>query len=168
MAFLHFLPYLIIFQRSIFCNFKNGQKSIFELGKSLKLPKMQFHINIFWFIWFHELFCLDFFKSSGPLCTCPALEKIRNILILAFRGANDTAFLKIALFKNIFTHCIASPLWSLMGDWTLIRKFPQFNNESEYVLCTILSTKYLRWTDNLCVCKKNSDSFFRVLKENFL
>ena len=27
---------------SIFCNFKNGQKSIFELGKSLKLPKMQF------------------------------------------------------------------------------------------------------------------------------
>ena len=27
---------------SIFCNFKNGKKSIFELGKSLKLPKMQF------------------------------------------------------------------------------------------------------------------------------
>ena len=27
----------------IFCNFKNDQKSIFELGKSLKLPKMQFH-----------------------------------------------------------------------------------------------------------------------------
>ena len=28
---------------SIFCNFKNGQKSIFELVKSLKLPKIQFH-----------------------------------------------------------------------------------------------------------------------------
>ena len=28
---------------SIFGDFKNGQKSIFELGKSLKLPKMQFH-----------------------------------------------------------------------------------------------------------------------------
>ena len=27
----------------IFCNFKNSQKSIFELGKSLKLPEMQFH-----------------------------------------------------------------------------------------------------------------------------
>ena len=26
-----------------FFHFKNGQKSIFELGKSLKLPKMQFH-----------------------------------------------------------------------------------------------------------------------------
>ena len=25
-----------------FYNFKNGQKSIFEMGKSLKLPKMQF------------------------------------------------------------------------------------------------------------------------------
>ena len=32
-------------------NFVNGQKSIFELGKSLKLPKMQFHD--FDFIWFH-------------------------------------------------------------------------------------------------------------------
>ena len=32
---------------SIFCNFKNGQKPIFELGKSLKLPKMQFHEKIF-------------------------------------------------------------------------------------------------------------------------
>ena len=29
--------------KSIFCNLKNGQKSIFELGKRLKLPKMQFH-----------------------------------------------------------------------------------------------------------------------------
>ena len=28
--------------KSIFSHFKNGQKSIFELGKSLKLPKMQF------------------------------------------------------------------------------------------------------------------------------
>ena len=27
----------------IFCNFKNDQKTIFELAKSLKLPKMQFH-----------------------------------------------------------------------------------------------------------------------------
>ena len=32
---------------SIFCNFKNGQKSNFELGKSLKLPKMQFHVEHF-------------------------------------------------------------------------------------------------------------------------
>ena len=30
-------------KKYIFCYFKNGQKSIFELGKSLKLPKMQFH-----------------------------------------------------------------------------------------------------------------------------
>ena len=53
--------------KSIFCNFKNDQKSIFELGKSLKLPKMQFHKKKI-FIWFHEFFCLDFFKFSGPLC----------------------------------------------------------------------------------------------------
>ena len=36
-------------QNPFFCNFKNGQKSIFELGKSLKLPKMQFH-EIFYVI----------------------------------------------------------------------------------------------------------------------
>ena len=34
---------IFLWPNSIFCNFKNGQKSIFELGKSLKLPKMQFH-----------------------------------------------------------------------------------------------------------------------------
>ena len=33
----------IFWPNSIFDNFKNHQKSIFELGKILKLPKMQFH-----------------------------------------------------------------------------------------------------------------------------
>ena len=31
------------YQNPFFCHFKNGQNSIFELGKSLKLSKMQFH-----------------------------------------------------------------------------------------------------------------------------
>ena len=30
-------------------NFKNDQKSILEQGKSLKLPEMQFHEEIFFF-----------------------------------------------------------------------------------------------------------------------
>ena len=30
-------------QIPFFCNFRNGQKSIYELGQSLKLPEMQFH-----------------------------------------------------------------------------------------------------------------------------
>ena len=50
---------------SIFCNFKDGQKSIFELGKSLKLLKTQFHeikISIY-------LISL-FFKFSGLLWGC--------------------------------------------------------------------------------------------------
>ena len=34
---------IFFYQIPFFCNFKNGQKSIFELGKSLKLPEMQFH-----------------------------------------------------------------------------------------------------------------------------
>ena len=49
---------------SIFCNFKNGQESILELGKSLKLPKMQFleerKIDLFdftsFFAWTHSNF----------------------------------------------------------------------------------------------------------------
>ena len=56
---------------SIFCNFKNGQKSIFELGKNLKLLEMQFHEKkkkIYYLI--SRVFCLDFFRFSGPLmCT---------------------------------------------------------------------------------------------------
>ena len=32
-------------QIPFFCNFKNDQKTIFEQGKSLKLPEMQYHEN---------------------------------------------------------------------------------------------------------------------------
>ena len=54
---------------SIFCNYKNDQKSIFELEKSLKLPEMQFHEkNYFDLFDFTSFFRLDFFKFSGPLC----------------------------------------------------------------------------------------------------
>ena len=37
----------IFWPKSIYYNFKNGQKSIFELGKSLKRQKMQFHQEFF-------------------------------------------------------------------------------------------------------------------------
>ena len=47
--------------------FQKWKKTIFELGKCLKLPEVQFQENCFWFIWFHEFFYLDFFKFSGPL-----------------------------------------------------------------------------------------------------
>ena len=58
--------------KSIFCNFKNGRNQFLNWGKSSKLPKMQFHKKKC-FIWFHEFFCLESFKFSGPLwniCTC--------------------------------------------------------------------------------------------------
>ena len=47
---------IFFWPNSIFCNFKNGQKSFFEQGKSLKLPKMQFYEKSFLFIWVHEVF----------------------------------------------------------------------------------------------------------------
>ena len=52
--------------KSIFRHFKNGQKSIFELRKSLKRLNIQFHKKIDLFN-FTSFFCLDFFKFSGPL-----------------------------------------------------------------------------------------------------
>ena len=72
---------ILFWPNSIFCHFKNGQKSIFELGKSLKLLKMQFH-EIFYLVFMENInknfvklvylisrvfFCLDFFKFSGLL-----------------------------------------------------------------------------------------------------
>ena len=52
----------------IFCDFKNGQKSIFELAKSLKLPEMQFHEKKNELFDFMSFFCLNFFEFSGLLC----------------------------------------------------------------------------------------------------
>ena len=50
-------------QNSIFGHFKNGQKSIFELGKSLKLPKMQLsEKNFFDLFDFTSFFAWTFLK----------------------------------------------------------------------------------------------------------
>ena len=64
----------IFWPNSIFCNFKNGQKSIFELGKSLKMPKMQFHEKFFGFIWFYEFLVWTFLNF---LAGC-AMRKARK------------------------------------------------------------------------------------------
>ena len=42
---------------------KMAKNQFLKLGKSLKLPKMQFHEKNSWFIWFHEFFCLDFWPT---------------------------------------------------------------------------------------------------------
>ena len=58
----------ISWPKSIFYNFKNGQKSIFELGKSLKLPEMQFHekkIDLFDFTSFSAWTFLYFLACCG-------------------------------------------------------------------------------------------------------
>ena len=59
----------IFWPKSIFCNFKNGQKSIFELGKSLK---MQYHEKKFRFIWFHEFFSTTFLNFLAR-CACSTI-----------------------------------------------------------------------------------------------
>ena len=61
------ISWIFFWPNSIFCDFKNGQKSIFELEKSLKLPNCIFQKKSLWFTWFHDFFCLDFFSFSGPL-----------------------------------------------------------------------------------------------------
>ena len=49
---------IFFWPNSIFCSFRNGQKSIFELGKSWKVPKMLFHkkIYLFIYIWLFGIF----------------------------------------------------------------------------------------------------------------
>ena len=47
--------------------FAIDQKSFFELGKSLKLPKIQFHEKNFFIYLISQVLCLDFFKFSGSL-----------------------------------------------------------------------------------------------------
>ena len=56
----HFLP----FQNWPKINFWTGKK--FQTAKNAISRKKFF----FWFIWFHEVFCLDFFKFSASLWCC--------------------------------------------------------------------------------------------------
>ena len=53
---------------SIFCNFKNGQKSIFELGKRLKLPKMQFHVKQIYLFDFTSFFAWTSLNFLARCC----------------------------------------------------------------------------------------------------
>ena len=52
-----------------------AKKSIFEVEKSLKLPKMQFDEKNIDLYDFTSFFDLDYFKFSGPLCN----KKLRNL-----------------------------------------------------------------------------------------
>ena len=51
---------------SIFCNFKSGQKSIFELGKCFKTAKNAISRNFFCNIWFHGFFLPRLFQIFWP------------------------------------------------------------------------------------------------------
>ena len=61
---------------SIFCNFKNGQKSIFELGKSLKLPEMQFHEKKFFDLFDFTSFFARTFLNFLALCVPQRLKSV--------------------------------------------------------------------------------------------
>jgi len=65
-------------QIPFFCYFQNGQKSILELGKSLKLPKMQFHEKNFFLIFLiSQVFLLDFLKFSGQVTSASDGRKFK-------------------------------------------------------------------------------------------
>ena len=57
------ISWIFFWPNSIFCNFKNGQESIFELRKSLK---MQFQVNNFLIYLIWRVFLLGFFKIFWP------------------------------------------------------------------------------------------------------
>ena len=77
---------------------------------------MEFHEKNFWFIWFHEFFCLDFFEFSGLLWepslergyTSPTLLKIKGAIFkkwifkfLFYCGPYSFEILTRALCKNV-------------------------------------------------------------------
>ena len=85
---------------SIFCNFKNGQKSIFEPTKSLKLPNMQFHEKKFDLFDF-TIFLPGIFLIFWP--SCCGHEK---------HPPKKTASIYpelVLFFKGIFLTCRAGP-----------------------------------------------------------
>ena len=59
-------------------NFKNGQKSIFEVGKSLKLSKMQFERRFLILFDFTCFSACTFFYFSVPLCV-PGLFGVKYL-----------------------------------------------------------------------------------------
>ena len=61
----------------LICNFTNGQKSIFELGKSLKLPKMQFRdfFNTIYLI--SRVFLLGIFLIFLTHCEMPGKDLLK-------------------------------------------------------------------------------------------
>ena len=97
---------------SIFCHFKNGQKSIFELGKNLKMPKMQFHEKKFDFTsflaWTFLIFlasCVVFenmtFFTVPRGCRCGISQWTRLcFIIIAFDGWSSSC--RFAQDKNSF------------------------------------------------------------------
>ena len=58
----------ILLPKFHFLQFQNWPKINFWTRKKFKTAKNAIsRKKFFWFIWFHEFFCLDFFKFSGPL-----------------------------------------------------------------------------------------------------
>ena len=55
-------------KRIAFLNFFPVQKLIFDHFWNKKNGIWSKHFSWNWFIWFHEIFCLDFFKFSDLLC----------------------------------------------------------------------------------------------------
>ena len=73
-----------------FCNFKNDQKSIFELGKSLKLPEQQFHeekyFDLFEFTSFLPgLFSDQTLDTTSFVCSSDDCQKVVVAFVSPFR-----------------------------------------------------------------------------------
>ena len=99
---------------------------------------MQFHKKIFGFIWFHEFFCLDFFKFSGPLC----LKKIERV------------HQKILAVGSIITPIFSfSPIGKHLSDLEILKQFEEVGSaidddmESECI-CGKTGLKYLYFIKN--------------------
>ena len=84
-----------------------AKKSITEVGKSLKRPKMQIHEKKFWLIWFHEFFLFIFsghiiaYSESKRVTPISNKQFTKEFLILLHVTSLDS---KSRLFRLFLHH----------------------------------------------------------------
>ena len=105
----------IFWPKSIFCNFKNGQKSIFGLGKSAQ-NAISRKIKLIYLI-SRVFFCLNFFKFSHTVFRVPDPSLLKMHCTNLSSSVRQTFFLEIE--PMLLRVSKASRPWNWVEDFNL-------------------------------------------------
>ena len=96
------------FTKFYFLQFQKWPKINFWTGKKLKTAKNAIsRKKIFWFIWFHEFYCLDFFKFSVLSRHILNQKGAKKILVMSKLVKNIKKFHKLPIYYFVppFWYC---------------------------------------------------------------